>query len=173
MMNNAFDPRWEPEENFEEQADLGDSLSRLSASPDEEAMQTRLNLVDHLLRNAPLVKPSAEFAERVLEVLRRNNRPFNASTGIGLAIGFSAVVLFSLTTLLIIIGIFALVLLNWTSLYQNFVLAIGSLGQTLRQALESPQASSPLMVGLSLMAVPLAGVWLWVMRQLTPSGTSD
>lgn len=177
MMNPNYDPNWNadeellPEDASQELEEVQEaSLSRLSASPEEEQLHRRLALVDHLLRNAPLVKPSTEFAEKVIEAIRRRaSKPFdrNIATGIILGLGsISALIAFSIIGL---ITFLLAILLNWTSVYQNLVMAAGNLRITLLDIndwMDSRLNTSPLMAVLSFAAVPMSIVWVWWMRSL-------
>jgi hypothetical protein len=167
--NPNLTPQWTPDDDeLLESAAPDPSLARLSAAPEEEASHHRLALVDQLLRHAPLVKPSAEFAEKVIEALRRRaSKPFdrNIATGIILGLGsISALITFTLVGLL---SLLVAILLNWTSAYQNLVVLAGNVRLVLldiNQWLDSRLNTSPLVLVLSLGALPLSLLWWWWIR---------
>jgi hypothetical protein len=107
-----------PEEDPQaEAAALHEDLSpsqRLQASPAEEELQHRLNRVDYLLRHAPLVKPGAEFAERLLQRLRHSGRPpFNHQAAAGIVLGFSGLLWLSLFVILSLLLLLVSLWFNW------------------------------------------------------------
>lgn len=155
-----------------------DSVSRLAPSEAEaeavEDMQERLSLVDHMLRAAPWVLPSSDFAERVLEAIRqRNPNTFDRYSALGIVIGFTAatsVVLAVLGGLLL--GI-AVVIWNWTTVYQALVSLAGiftTLATLTSDELFSYVVDNPWIAALTLLAIPFALVWYQLLRRFGQSG---
>lgn len=158
------------EDNFEEQPL---NTERLQASAEEESMQLRLRIVDHLLSNAPMLAPGAEFAEKVMASLRQRTRQsMNSNTSLGLALGLGSIVLLLIGT--IIGGILGVIniALNWSAIYQGLVSSMGEVIRALESFfsfLTSTISDEPLIPALLLLFIPLFLIWLWVMRRLKPA----
>jgi len=155
-MNSIFTPQ--PEENEDE------AVRRLGVEDTtSEDTQRRLSIVDHLLLSAPLVSPAAEFAERVLAAIRQQQQQaFNGKSALGLALGVGvaiAVVVSMMATLLLLV---ANLIVNWTLVYQNLVLAAG------QSADFFSILPDPALTILAVASVPLFFVWVWIMRHLRP-----
>ncbi|MFP4322239.1 MAG: hypothetical protein ACLFTK_07290 [Anaerolineales bacterium] len=134
----------------------------------------RLNLVDHLLRTAPLVLPHPEFAERVMLAIReRELAAMNRYTALGIILG--------LTATFVIAGLFMAgmgvtvvnVLFNWTEFYQNLVLGVGVFSNWVVDTLQTTRQNatdSPVGLALAVLSVPLVWVWWRVMRNVLREG---
>ena len=159
------------EDNFESQEQ--EIRAEQDSTAEEESLQLRLRIIDHLLSNAPMLAPGAEFAERVMTAIRSRTSPhMNENASLGLALGLVSVVL-------VVMGIvtgMALglinVVLNWTAIYQVLVSSIGEVAQALKaffSLLTNTLSDNPLLPVLLLLAIPLFFSWLWVMRRVKPS----
>lgn len=160
-----------PEEDHE--PNLEPATARLSmeaaSGGDSPEEQRRLSLVDHLLMTAPLVMPSAEFAERVMEALRQHDlQKINRYTAFGLALGLliAASVVMSVVVGFIMGSVY--IVLNWTATYQNLVegagMVNGSVGDLLTW-MKPLTSGSPLSIAFGLISLPLAWLWLRIMRR--------
>lgn len=167
------DEQFELHPPIKDEDEQATAVTRLRS--EDEANQTKdesekIRLVDYILRSAPLVLPSPEFAERVIEAIRKqdlqNMNRYTAS-GLVLGLGVAAGVIVYITAFTLITGVN--ILLNWTSFYRNMVLAFGSLSNSLSTTLSdfnSLVSDSPLLVALSLLSIPLGIVWWRLMHRL-------
>ena len=170
-MSGEFDRKQDNDEEASAQEELEASVARLSASDDDHDMALRLRRVEHLMRSAPLVRPSVDFAERVIEAIRRQEiDPFNRYSALGLIAGLGVAAAVVATMLSVFVLAVANVLFNWTQVYQLLV-AGGGVFAEIFDELGAPVGDSPLLGVLTLLSVPLFFVWLWLMRVLKPSET--
>lgn len=162
------------------ETELGASIARLSSPSDEQAegeidhdLQRRLHMVDHLLRSAPLVGPGVDLAERVISALRRQDGvKINRYTASGIIIGLGAAGVIATWLMVGLITTAVGVALNWTSVYQALLMLGGVANRAIRDlftSMTNPDTSSPLMVGFSLLSIPLLIVWLRLMRRFASS----
>ncbi|HLA42114.1 MAG TPA: hypothetical protein VJZ27_01690 [Aggregatilineales bacterium] len=185
-MNSEFDPRLENDDNAEqklyteqnhEQANLQASVSRLSQRSEgtesddyNHQISHRLRLVDHLLMSAPLVLPSAEFAERVIEAVRRYRaESFNRYTAFGMILGLGSAATVAISLMIAGILVIANIILNWTEVYQNLVLFAGLVVHEVTELFSGVNGSlpgSPVISVLTIASLPLFVVWLYIMRRL-------
>jgi hypothetical protein len=175
-MTDSFRPDYQEEEGFlpEQEPQEETAVSRLQASPEEEAQQERLRLVDQLLKKAPLVKPSVELAGRVVEAIRRQYI-INPITAIGMAFGMGSALLIAIILILSVLLGFLAIILNWTAIYQWLVKAAGTVPygiDVLFSDLSQFIIDSPWLLALSILAIPLLTVWIWIMRRLRLKGIS-
>ena len=185
-MNEEFNRKLDNEEeemalplhdNEASQEDLNASLARLSlpdeAPESEEDHDTALRMVEHMLMTAPLVRPSVDFAERVIEAIRRQEiDPFNRNSAFGLVLGLGVAAAVVISVLSAFALLLANVLVNWSRAYQLIVqgggMTIGLFTDTYDQTGELLN-DSPVIGLLALASVPLFFVWVWLMRRLKPS----
>ena len=150
----------------------GSRLSDDAPNDRSDTLELRLRIVDRLLSTAPMLAPSAEFAERVIKAIRERRDVINWNASTGLALGLMSIVIISLS--LTVIGLLAIasLILNWTQVYQSLVIAGGegsSVLATLLNDLQATVADSPFLLSLSFLSIPLSLIWVWVMRKLSPS----
>jgi hypothetical protein len=172
-MSQSFQPNFNPNEepqNQPEAENLENATSRLSSTAEDPELNRRLRLVDHLLSSAPLVLPGTEFAERVMEALRRHEyQNINRYTAFGLALGLIAAIVIVVS---IVAGAFLAlinILINWTAVYQALVEVGGTFNGAIAdfpESLNQAVSDSPVGIALSLLSLPLTFVWLRIMRRV-------
>jgi hypothetical protein len=177
-MTDQFKPNFESEEEplpVEQAETLNQeeaAVSRLRASPDEEAMQSRLRVVDQLLHRAPLVKPGVAFAERIIDRLRRR-QTINHQVAAGMALGMSAAMIIVSTLIAALLLAILAIIINWTSIYQGFLAIAGAatyVSDLVFEKVSQAISESPMLLALSLASIPLLIIWLWIMRRIRATG---
>jgi|GEM_PF-4454322 len=181
--NSQYDDHQDDEQAYLEQqaaqsqsTDEQGSVSRLSVDSETDAdvhdMQDRLNLVDHLFRNAPFALPQSDFAERVIRAIKnRTPSTFDRNRATGVVLGLSSAAGATLALLGISLTIAAIFFINSEAIIDALVsggtffnLGLSSLAQSSAELFtENPLVMLILTVGA---ITPLLG-WLISRRNIS------
>jgi len=187
-MSGEFDPILDNDDNeiLEGRDELEASVARLSSTSDtlgtsstsgtseeDHDTATRLRIVDHLMMTAPLVMPGVDFAERVIDAIRRQDfDTFNRYSAFGMIVGLGVAVGVVISILSVFALVMANVVFNWTRSYQVGISLAGGVSGTFTGAYDwtgNLLSDSPVVGVLALASIPLFFVWIWLMRVLKPS----
>ncbi len=178
MHNNTtppHDPNRTPETEFSEE-ELAALQARQAA--EESPTAQALSWVDALLRNAPMLTPSAEFAERVMHAIATMPRPGwkRRELSVGVVLGllvtallsvpFLAGALFALVSALADAAIFSTLLQIGVSVVSGVSGLLGEVAAQM-QTLVTASMWNTILIALVLPAAALWGRVLWRMWGVT------
>ena len=183
MSRLEFDPQkgHESEDDFQPQPDEQASHHRLALPEDEAAAAAaeanRLQYVEQLLRNAPLLSVPIGFADRVVAAIKGQDHDdpnYQDATGIVLGLLFAALIAIPLFATPVYLTGRALlngesrtaILAELESVMSSFLLWLESLSLT-------PIIFIPLALAVLVGLILVSGYVLWFFRSLLKSGRSN
>ncbi|HEX3052608.1 MAG TPA: sigma-E factor negative regulatory protein [Aggregatilineaceae bacterium] len=150
-------------------AELDALHTQISESPDTAQQWERLQQVDQVIRETPLVAPLPGFTERVMAAIAAMPLPGFAKghMGLGLALGLLAAALLTLPLLSVVLILLLSVATNPSALNSFFqsltdssgtVAALaGNAGDELAQLV----TKTPVLLALLTVVIPLTALWVW------------
>lgn len=167
-MNSALDQGLSAAEAQELQA-------RLNDSPETAELWSRLKRVDWLLRNTPMVAPSAEFAGRVMAAVAVMGMPriANKRLALGIVLGLLVAAMLAVPVMSV-----ALILLfrtitdpsTFSTVFQAVASALGYVVGVVSDAgsrLDTLVHETPMVPALLSTVIPLAMLWGWLVWYLS------
>jgi anti-sigma factor RsiW len=148
--------------------------AHLETVPQDAALWERMKRLDRNLRSAATVPAPAGFADRVMLAIANGRGPkydprFGLGTALGLlvvaltAIPFFSIVTLGLITLITNQAAVGALLAELNNVFSRLTVTSAALTQFAAQTIQS----NPILVALALLSVPLAAVWVYMLRLIT------